>query len=181
MWKWLDHIGDFAVKNLHVLRDAWVPFLIWCAIAAAGIWFIQGKIYDNQIANLQSDKGTLTTRVGVLDGEVRDLNTKLADTEKKASQASGSSRKPERDPDTLYQVGRSVARVYGGQIDRASGAVSFLRVLGSGDFNIEADAEFRELRIGSCKYGNYGAISSFGVTTQISLADVTCRILGLHP
>lgn len=86
VWKWLDHLGDFATKNVHVLRDAWAPFLLWCVIAAASVWWIDGKIYDNQIANLQSDKGTLTTRVSVLDGEIRDLTNKLADAEKRAAE-----------------------------------------------------------------------------------------------
>lgn len=171
MWKWLDKLGEFAVTNARVVREAWGAFAIWCLIAVAACWYVLGQIYEVRLTTAQSAVSALSARLSAVDGELRDARSRPADLPKSV----------ERDPDALYQFGKSTARILGGVIDRAAGLARFPQVLGEADFNVRDNMEFRQFTLTACNHGNVGTQGSGNFVTSQIFWDVTCRISGLRP
>lgn len=176
MWKWLEAIGEFAVTNWRVVRDAWGAFLVWCAIAAVALWWVQGKIVELQIINLQSEKSTLTTRVTVLEGQNRDLASQLASAKAPASTPEPL-KKTERDPDGIYQFGAQVGSVQFPQVNESSGIVVFAAITGAPKLNANREFEYRNMVLKIREF-HRDSQSNLGGRVDRALGDVTCEIVG---
>ena len=78
MWKWLDPLFEFAVSNARVIKDAWLPFLVWCLIAIGLVWLVEGQVYEVRLANGQSAASSLAIQLSGARSDIQDLRAQLA-------------------------------------------------------------------------------------------------------
>lgn len=78
MWKWLDSVGEFAVSNARVIKDAWSAFVVWCLIITAVAWWVMGQVYEVRLANSQSTVSSLTAQLSGAHSDIQDLRAQLA-------------------------------------------------------------------------------------------------------
>ena len=175
MWKWLDKVGEFALTNVRVIRDAWGAFTIWCAIALVACWYVADRVYDVRLSNARSSVNNLASRLTSVEGNLRDAQRTIA------GQVALPAQRVEQDPDSLYQLGMMTARAPGGLVDRSTGTVQLPKIVGYPDLNMNADMYYRQFILTACTYGKYGIRRTDSVVTSQLYFDVTCQISGLHP
>jgi hypothetical protein len=87
---------------------------------------------------------------------------------------------PQRDPDTLYQLGKPVGQVEGVVVDVANGIITFGLVRGAMNLNTDAEFEYRDykLRIEGTPSEAGQREGPQGRWIERRLFKVVCKIIG---
>jgi hypothetical protein len=87
---------------------------------------------------------------------------------------------PQRDPDTLYQLGKQVAQFVGAVIDLPRSSISYNTLRFHGDFDLSQQAEYRGWRI-RCDSPDLRlppVPPGMGDAATVAISGGSCRILG---
>jgi len=87
-------------------------------------------------------------------------------------------KKVERDPDGIYQYDSKVGKVVAPDLHISEGFVQFGTIIADGNFNKDAEFEYRGFRLKIESAAIVGTKGTFGRIQEQDLAQVKARVLG---
>lgn len=171
-------IADSLAKQFVTVWNAPVPFLAAVLLAGWVIW----KLVQREYANRLADAGS---RLELANDRVKEYERKLSGAspdEAGAKVAALEQRiaalvNPPRDPDGVYQHGIKRGIAQGATLSLATSSATFPSIVADGDFDANAEFEFREwrLRINQVQVSNRTGMSGH---SRASFTGVGAAILG---
>ena len=170
-------VAESVWKQFVTVWNAPVPFLAALLLMGWVIWKIVSREYETRLANAASRLELADARLADYERKAGaspdEAGAKIAALERQVAKLAESP----REVDGIYQHNRLRGEGKGAIINLASSSVEFAAIVADGDFNADAEFEFREwkLRIGSCDVSNRVTMAGHG---RVSFVNVMALVLG---
>ena len=146
------------------LISAGPALCLWSILYGAAVVV---TVYDDHMALRRRAQGAKQSADDRVTAEVKALLERIALAERQNA----------RDPDSIYQFGRVVAKLTGATIDLANGTIYYQTLVTYGQFNTKQLAEYRDLSIRCSGFRGGPPPGSRVAEFRLFLSDGACEIV----